>query len=285
LVIYLATAILCAAALPRSTLASDYGAMKSIAAAAPLIDAGIISATLSSALASLLGAPRILQSLAKDRIFPFLLPFAEGSGPTNNPRRGVFLTGAIALAVVAIGNLNLIAAIVSMFFVITYGLLNYATYFEARGRSPSFRPSLRWYRPRISLLGSLASLAVMLAIDLAAGLAALAIVFGVYQYLKRSAIPARWADGQRSYHLQIVREHLLAASSRAEHPRDWRPQIVAFSDSGSRRKRLLTFAGWIEGHSGLTTVVRVLEDGVKQVLSAREKAEEELAQDLSVNRH
>ena len=61
------------------------------------VDAGIIAATLSSALASLLGAPRILQSLATDRVFYFLQPFAE-AGPDNNPRRGILLTAAIALA-------------------------------------------------------------------------------------------------------------------------------------------------------------------------------------------
>ncbi len=279
-VIYIAVAILCAAAIPRSELIDDYSVMKSVAAYAPLVDAGIISATLSSALASFLGAPRILQSLARDRIFPFLLPFAEGAGPDNNPRRGVILTGVIAVAVVALGNLNLIASIVTMFFVVTYGLLNYATYFEARAKSPSFRPTLRWYHAKISLLGWLSAMGVMLAIDLVSGILAIAIIFAIYQYLQRNASAARWADGQRSYHLQVVREHLLAANARIEHPRDWRPQILAFSNDAARRTRLLTFADWIEGHSGLTTVVRILEGSGRHMRRAREEAEEALAKEL-----
>ncbi len=153
-VIYLVTAVLVAAALPRGVLLNDPDALKLISVWSPLIDFGIIAATLSSALASLLGAPRILQSLAKDRVFGFLQPFAVGSGVSDNPRRGVLLTGFIAMAIVGLGNLNLIAAIVSMFFIVTYALLNYATYFEARGRSPSFRPNLHWYDPRISLVGA-----------------------------------------------------------------------------------------------------------------------------------
>ena len=280
LLIYLVTAILCAGTLPRSVMIYDYGAMKSVAAMPALIDAGIIAATLSSALASLLGAPRILQSLAKDRVFSFLRPFAEGTGTSANPRRGVLLTGAIALVIVALGDLNLIATVVSMFFVVTYGLLNYATYFEARGKSPSFRPSLGWYNPWISLAGAIGALGVMLAINIAAGLVALAIVFGIFQYLRRSAIPARWADGQRSYHLQVVREHLLEANARAEHPRDWRPQILAFSGDSVRRERLLTFAEWIEGNSGMTTVIRILEGKGKHIRRAREEAELELSEDL-----
>ncbi len=280
LIIYAVVAVLCAGTLPRAVLAGDYGALKSISVFAPLFDAGIIAATLSSALASLLGAPRILQSLAKDRIFPFLQPFALGAGASNNPRRGVLLTGAIALGVIALGNLNLIAGIVSMFFVVTYGLLNYATYFEARAKSPSFRPTLKWYDSRMSLLGWLGSLGVILAIDITAGLAAIAIVFALYQYLKRSATAARWADGRRSHHLQIVREHLLEANARLEHPRDWRPQVLAFSNDSARREQLLSFADWIEGHSGLTTVVRILEGKGRHMRRAREQAEEALAKEL-----
>jgi amino acid transporter len=107
-----------------------------------LIRAGVIAATLSSAMASFLGAPRILQSLSADRIFPFLLPFAKGSGATQNPRRGVLLSAGIAFATIGLGKLNIIAPLVSMFFLISYGLLNYATYFEARAGSPFLSPAL-----------------------------------------------------------------------------------------------------------------------------------------------
>ncbi len=136
-----------------------------------------MAATLSSALACFLGAPRVLQSLAKDDIFPFLATFGAGSGKTGNPRRAVFPTLAIALAVVAIGNLNAIAAVVSMFFLASYGLLNYATYFEARAASPSFRPTFRFFDYRLALLAAIACVAAMLAINIVAGVAALAIVF------------------------------------------------------------------------------------------------------------
>ena len=281
IVIYAGAAVLLAATLTRGTLLADYGAMRSVASFAPFIDAGIIAATLSSALASLMGAPRILQSLARDSVFPLLAPFAKGHGSDANPRRGILLGGGIALAVVALGNLNLIASVVSMFFVVTYGLLNYATYYEARARSPSFRPALRWFHPYFSLAGGLLCLAVILAINLIAGLAAILVVYGIFQYLKLNSRQARWADGQRSYHLQIVRDHLREAGSRAEHPRDWRPQILAFSDDPERRERLLIFAGWIEGHSGMTTVVRILEGKGRRARRDLAAAEVELVADLT----
>jgi len=81
-----------------------------------------------------------------------------------------------------------------------------------------------------------------LAIDLASGVVAVAILFAIFQYLRRTAGPARWADSKRSYHLQQVREHLQAASAEPVHPRDWRPQVLVFSDDPDRRGQLLAFA-------------------------------------------
>ncbi|MFQ5684184.1 MAG: amino acid permease [Candidatus Binatia bacterium] len=276
IIVYLAAGIVLAGTLPREHLVGDYGAMKRVAQVGWLIEAGVIAATLSSAMASFLGAPRILQSIAGDRIFPFLLPFAEGVGPTGNPRRGVLLSAGIALATVGLGTLNVIASVVSMFFLISYGLLNYATFYEARTASPSFRPRFRFFDARLSLLGAMSCLAVMLTIDLAAGAVALAVLFAIYQYLKRSAGPARWADSHRSYCFQRIRENLLAMAGEPEHPRDWRPCILAFCDDPERLDRLLRFASWIEGGSGLTTAVRILEGEDAITLQHRDKSEKEL---------
>jgi amino acid transporter len=281
ILVYFGVAVVFAGALPLGILAGDYDAMGKAARFSFLIDAGVIAATLSSAMASFLGAPRILQSLSTDRIFPFLLPFSKGVGPTNNPRRGVFLSAGIAFITVALGNLNVIAPVVSMFFLISYGLLNYATFFEARSASPSFRPRFRWFHPRLSLLGALACLGVMLAIDFTAGIVAVAVLFAIFQYLRRTAGPARWADSRRSYDLQQVREHLLAASRETEHPRDWRPQMLVFSNDPERRKSLLIFASWIHGGSGLITAVRMLEGDVMKTARVREEAKSELKKDIA----
>ncbi|MGD9125204.1 MAG: amino acid permease, partial [Desulfarculaceae bacterium] len=281
IIIYFGVAFVFAACLPKQVLAGDYLSMKRIAWLGFLIQAGVIAATLSSAMASFLGAPRILQSLARDRTFSFLVPFAKGYGPMQNPRRGVLLSAGIAFATIALGELNVIAPVVTMFFLISYGLLNYATYYEARAASPSFRPTFRWFDRRLSLIGSLACLGVMLAIDLSAGAMALALLAAVYQYLKRTAGPARWADSRRSFHLQQAREHLLAAASEVEHPRDWRPIVLAFSDHEQRRQRLLQFSTWLEGGSGLTTAVRVLEGEGAGIRRRRRQTLEALSKELT----
>lgn len=280
ILVYFGVAVVFAGVLPNSVLGIDTHAMKRVAYIKPLIDAGVIAATLSSAMASFLGAPRILQSLAADRIFSLLNPFAKGTGATSNPRRGVLLSGGIAVLTISLGNLNLIAPVVSMFFLLSYGLMNYATYYEARAASPSFRPRFKWFDLRLSLLGFLACLVTMMAIDLKTGIIAVSILFAIFQYLKRTAGPARWADSRRAYYLQRIRENIFAASAEPEHPRDWRPQILAFSNDPERRSRLLRFASWIEGRSGITTVVRILEGAGAKIYRDRIDAENELRRDI-----
>ena len=279
--VYVGVVLAYAGTLPLQELASDYEAMRRLAVVPWLVDAGVIAATLSSAMASFLGAPRILQSLAGDRVFRLLTPFAKGHGATENPRRGVLLSAAIALTTIALGDLNLIAPVVSMFFLISYGLLNYATYFEARAGSPSFRPRFRWFDQRLSLAGGLACLGAMLAIDLAAAVASSAIMFAVYQFLKRTAGPARWADSSRAHHFRVIRQNLLAMASEEEHPRDWRPHILAMSDDPPRREKLLRFASWIEGNAGLTTAVRVLTGDGPMMRKERVESEESLRGELT----
>ncbi len=272
-VVYFAVALLFAASVPLDVLSSDNRAMGGVARIGWLIDAGVVAATLSSAMASFLGAPRILQSLAADKIFRILTPFAKGSGPANNPRRGVVLSLIIAFLIIGIGNLNLIAPIVSMFFLVSYGLLNYATYYETRAASPSFRPRFRYFNKYTSLAGFLACLAAILAINVTAGAVAIGVLFGLYQYIKHSPGVERWADSSRSYLFQRTRENLQAMAREIEHPRDWRPQILAFSDDPPRRKRLLRFAGWMEGGSGLAAAVKIMEG--EGALMRRRRAEEE----------
>jgi amino acid transporter len=283
IVVYFLASVVFCAALPQSVLASDYNAMQRIAVYGFMITAGVVAATLSSAMASFLGAPRILQSLAGDRIFPFLTLFAKGVGPASNPRRAILLAGGIACATIGLGNLNLIASVVSMFFLISYGLLNYATFFETRAASPFFRPRFRWYHGRLSLLGGVSCLGAMLAINTASGLVAVAVLFSIYQYLRRTAGPARWADGKRSYHLQQVRNHLLAAASEPEHPRDWRPQILLFSDNIEKRETLLKLASWIAGDSGLITVVQIIEAKGAQAIKLQGEAETALKKGLAAS--
>lgn len=286
-IVYAATIILLGSTLPEAQLIDEPIAMKRIAAVPWLIDAGVLAATLSSALASFLGAPRILQALAADHIFRRLAPFAVGHGPSGNPRRAVLLTALIAGLTIAAGNLNAIAGLVSMFFLISYGLLNYATYVEATAASPSFRPRFRFFHARASLAGTFLCAAVMIAIDPVSGLLATAVLAAIYQYVRRTAVPARWRDSRRAYRYRRVREGLREIAAEPERPSDWQPQILLFTHGLERRERVLRFGTWIAGNSGIVTATVLIEgQGLSEETQRRcAEAEAELRAEIEENGH
>lgn len=280
IVVYFLAALCFAGAIGRDELINLPNPMTRVAINGDVITAGVFAATLSSAMASFLGAPRILQSLAQDRLWKSLLPFARGVGPQNNPRRGVLLTGAIALLTVFLGPLNRIAPVVSMFFLISYGLINFATFFEATSGSPSFRPVFRWFNRYLSLLGALLCLGAMLAVNIIAGLVALTLLTLIYFYLDTTLLRSRWADGWRSFHLFRVREHLLAAFREPEHPRDWRPNMLLFPMNYPGRRTLYRFAAQLEAQSGFTTVVKIVVGTGAGLNKSKQEQEQALQQEL-----
>lgn len=221
---------------------------------------GVLAATVSSALASTLGSPRVLQRLGEDRVLPRLDVFAEGAGPANNPRRALAMSVVIALATVAVGDLNAIAPIISMFFLATYGVINYATFFEMRAGSTSFRPAFRFGDARVSLLGTLMCFGAILAINPLAGAVAALVLVAIYSYLRNRDVPDRWTDSGGSHHYTQARQHIVALADQPLPAADWRPCALAFVPRDpDNRERMLTVASWLEGGSGFLTAVRMLE--------------------------
>ena len=258
-VVYLAVIITLAMAAPLARLQDDTAIMRDLSLTYWLVDVGVIAATLSSAIASMVGAPRVLQRLAADRLIEPLEPFAKGAGPSDNPRRGILLTSGIGLAAVALGDLDMVAPIISMFFLASYGMINYATYSEARAASTSFRPRFRFFDWRLSLMGTGLCLLAVLAMDPLAGIAAGGALFWLYRYLSRSPKQARWADSTRGFHASNMRTNLQNLSLQSDTTRDWRPVTVAFAPRDpERRHRLRGVAHWLEGGAGFTTIVRIV---------------------------
>ena len=281
-VVYVAAMFALAASIPPADLVSDYDSLRRVALVPWLIDLGVLSATLSSALASFLGAPRILQALAKDRLFKPLTFFAVGVGPTANPRRAVVLTSVIALTTIATGDLNAIAELVSMFFLVSYGLLNYATYVEAVAASPSFRPRFRFFHARASLAGTALCGLVMLMINPTASAVALGILGALYHFLRWTAVDVPWHDSRRAYRFKLVKNGLHELSSEPESSTDWQPHVLVFTETAERRARLLRAAGWVTGGSGILTAVQLIEGDGSSLSSrqARDDAEEQLRREL-----
>ncbi len=186
LVVYIGLAFFFAYTVDGELLATDPKALFKIALVPQLVIAGIWGATLSSALGSILAAPRILQSTAIDKITHRI--FARGTGASKEPRNALLLTFLIAEAGILIGELDVIARIVSIFFITTYGFLNLSAAFESI-TSADFRPSFKtpaW----VSIIGFLACFLVMIQLDFLAMIGAVIILGTLFLFLKRRQLGA-----------------------------------------------------------------------------------------------
>ena len=247
------------------TLVSDNMIMQKIAYWGFAILLGIWGATLSSAVGSLLGAPRVLQALTIDKVLPSKLSFlGKGSGDEQIPRAATIFTSIIALVLVIVGDLNMIAPILTMFFLTTYGTLNLTSGIETILQSPSFRPKFRvhWI---FSFLGTIGCFAVMFLINAVATVIAMVFISGIYVWLRRKRLKTTFGDVTSGMLLQIVRFALLRLDSKAADAKSWRPNILVFSGMPTKRWHLIDFAYGIVQEKGLITVATILpEEGVTQ---------------------
>ncbi|HUG39844.1 MAG TPA: amino acid permease [Longimicrobiales bacterium] len=256
-VIYMTLPVILAMRADALTLIEDPLIMRRIAFWGDAILLGVWGATLSSAMGSILGAPRVLQALARDGVLPRPLKWlGRGSGSEDLPRAGTVFTLGLALVAVWLGDLNMIAPILTMFFLTTYAVLNIAAGVEGFLKSPSFRPRFKVHWS-LSALGAAGCVSVMLLINGPATLAAAVIVGGIYAWLERRSLEGTWGDVRHGLWMAITRFGLLRLTS-APDPKSWRPHVLVLSGAPMRRWHLVELAAELGHHGSLMTVATVL---------------------------
>jgi len=255
-VVYLGLALFYAFTVDAEVLRNDSQVLFKIALVPALVIIGIWGATLSSALGSILGAPRILQAIAMDKIAPKV--FAKGTGKTNEPRNALLLAFVIAEAGILIGQLDVIARIVSMFFITTYAFLNLASAIESWSSS-DFRPAFKI--PRfVSVLGAASAFIVMILLDFVA-LAGAVIVLGLlFFFLKRKELVLESGDAWSSFWTNLAKRALLKLSIEKTENRNWRPNIVLFSGGKQARPHLVELGLAFTGKLGALTDFELIID-------------------------
>ncbi|XP_015260471.1 PREDICTED: solute carrier family 12 member 2 isoform X2 [Cyprinodon variegatus] len=220
-------------------LHNDMQVMSVVSGFSPIISAGIFSATLSSALASLVSAPKVFQALCKDNIYPYIGVFAKGYGKNNEPLRGYFLTFGIALGFILIAELNTIAPIISNFFLASYALINYSVFHASLANSPGWRPSFRYYNMWVALAGAVLCCVVMFVINWAAALLTNVIVMGLYIYVCHKKPDVNWGSSTQALTYQQALSHTLHLSAVEDHVKNFRPQCLVMTGYPNSRPALL----------------------------------------------
>ncbi|XP_055731355.1 solute carrier family 12 member 2 isoform X1 [Salvelinus fontinalis] len=223
----------------RYGLQNDFQVMSIVSGFGPIITAGIFSATLSSALASLVSAPKVFQALCKDNIYPGLEMFAKGYGKNNEPLRGYILTFCIALAFILIAKLNIIAPIISNFFLASYALINFSVFHASLANSPGWRPSFKYYNMWVSLAGAVLCCVVMFVINWWAALMTNVIVMGLYIYVSYKKPDVNWGSSTQALTYHQALTHSLHLSSVEDHIKNFRPQCLVMTGYPNSRPALL----------------------------------------------
>jgi len=264
--IYAAVALWLSLHVDPQTLRDEPLAMQEIARWPQLILLGVWASTLSSALGTALAAPRTLQALAFDRIVPRFVSLRLGSA--TEPRMAVLITTAIALAVLFLGQLNFVATLITMFFLNTYGMINITAGLERLIGNPSFRTRFRvpWI---LSLLGGLGCYGAMFLIHAPATAVAVVFSYGIYFLLKQASLRQRWGDLRTGFWFAAVRFGLLRLQTLPLEPKNWRPNIVAFTGTpGTSRGRepLTEMAVWLSRGGGIVTLSQLLVGNPKNLV-------------------
>uniref|UniRef100_A0A8C8BLI6 Solute carrier family 12 member 2 n=1 Tax=Otus sunia TaxID=257818 RepID=A0A8C8BLI6_9STRI len=220
-------------------LMNNFQVMSMVSGFAPLISAGIFSATLSSALASLVSAPKIFQALCKDNIYPGFQMFAKGYGKNNEPLRGYLLTFLIALGFILIAELNVIAPIISNFFLASYALINFSVFHASLAKSPGWRPAFKYYNMWISLVGAILCCIVMFVINWWAALLTYVIVLGLYIYVTYKKPDVNWGSSTQALTYLNALQHSIRLSGVEDHVKNFRPQCLIMTGAPNARPALL----------------------------------------------
>jgi len=255
--IYMAVPLILLSWIPVAVLRSEPLAMREVMPHAMLFDIGVWGAALSSALISLLAAPRTLQKLARDRIVPTIL--GHGAAADDTPRIATALTFLIALAGIWLGGLNDIAKALSMFFLTTYGLLNLAAALESFLDNPSWRPAFRvkWW---ISLIGAIVSFVVMFILNGAAAIGAFAIGMAIYIWVHKRHMNRRWQDIRTSFWQFLLRVLLYRLRDYDPDIRNWRPHLLVFAGEPTKHWHLVKLADALSQDRGLLTLATVVKE-------------------------
>lgn len=260
MLVYILVVVKLSTSADSEALAGDFLIMSRIAVWGPIILIGLASATISSAIGSILVAPRTLQALGADGVIPrktFNDFVSAGVGDANEPRNATLVTSGIAIVFVVLGNVDVVARIVSMFFMVTYGALCAISALEHFAARPSYRPSFRskWY---LSLFGAITCLVLMLQMDLLFALGAITLMAALYMVIRRSRDGAsdlaqifQGVMTQATRYLQIRLQKMP--------PDDWRPSIIMITPRTFDRTAPVQLLEWLCNRYGFGTYFHHIE--------------------------
>ncbi|MGD9897910.1 MAG: amino acid permease [Calditrichaceae bacterium] len=225
-IIYISLIFVAAVIASPAELVENYNVFIDKSLFSPIVLAGLLGATLSSALGSFVGAPRILLALGEKNILPRSQELAKTS-KRGEPFNAMFITAAIVLLGISLRNLNTIAPLLTMFFMITYAMVNIVALVEQTLGLPSYRPTLK-IPVFVPTIGALGSIAIMFVLNVIIALFSLIFIVIFYLYLVKMNIKSAAGDSRSGLFTALAEWATKKTNSlrQEREVRSWRPDLL-----------------------------------------------------------
>lgn len=256
-----------------------------------VIPIGLAASTISSALGSVMVAPRTLQALASDDSFPLKkinFWLSKSRAKDSEPINSSIITVLIAMVFVILGDVNIVAEIISMFFMVTYGSLSLISLLNHFGSSPSYRPSFKskWY---ISLIGFVTAIWIMFKINMTYAFAAIFLMTILYIYISsynktRKGLVSVFANV--IFKVNRILHVFLQKQSNKDEYTEWRPSAICISKNSFERDNAFRLLNWISYKYGFGTYLHRI-DGYysKKTYKQSEQELEKLIKNVGLNNY
>ena len=225
-IIYISLIFVAAVIASPDELARNYNVFIDKALFGPIVLAGLLGATLSSALGSFVGAPRILLALGEKNILPKSKELARKS-KKGEPVNAMLITAGLVLFGISLRNLNTIAPLLTMFFMITYAMVNIVALVEQTLGLPSYRPTLK-IPIIIPAIGAFGSIAIMFVLNVIVALFSLIFIVLFYLYLVKMNIKSAAGDSRSGLFTALAEWATKKTNSlrQEREVRSWRPDLL-----------------------------------------------------------
>ncbi|XP_076024377.1 solute carrier family 12 member 9 isoform X2 [Genypterus blacodes] len=244
--VYVLLFILVSATCDRALLIQDYGFLQRINIWSPFVTIGIYCAALSAAMCSMIGASRILHALAVDELFGLPLAPAAMKSSSGNPWMAVLYTWLLAQCVVFAGQLNAIASLVTVFYLLAYAAVDLACLALEWASAPNFRPTFQFFSWHTCLLGLLSCLVMMFVINPVYSSGSIVLLLLLLLFLHYRAPTSSWGYVSQALIFHQVRKYLLMLDVRKDHVKFWRPQVLLMVANPRSSCQLILFVNQLK---------------------------------------
>ncbi|KFY73433.1 hypothetical protein V499_06489 [Pseudogymnoascus sp. VKM F-103] len=222
----------------RASFVADINIIQDTNVSAVLVLAGEFATTFFSTLMGVIGCAKLMQALARDELYPGLSIFGQGTKKGDEPVYAICFT-YLAAQIVMLFDINQIASLITMAYLMTFLVMNLATFLLKIGSAPNFRPSFHFFSWQTAFLGAVFSGTAMIFVDGVYASVCVAILIVLFLLVHYTSRPRSWGDVSQSLIYHQVRKYLLRL--KPEHVKFWRPQILLFVNDPRRQYKLIQF--------------------------------------------